>query len=198
MKRVSISFVLRFYGFQSTAEVKFGAHKSHRISSLERPRRTAALIPSKVWCGRQDRCRWTVFCPSCYLFHRTHSRKPWEFSLPTNILLSPKLLFGTEGPNRFFFPLCVPCALLDIHIWKELNAHMANTSIGLVFDHCYMFRHVRDIVRGVFQSVLLFEYSYHIPCTKRNAGTRSVTHRKLHNVPDDADLCSNSIMNTQL
>jgi hypothetical protein len=48
MKRVSISFVLRFSGFQSTAEVEFGAHKSQRSSSLERPRQTATLIASKV------------------------------------------------------------------------------------------------------------------------------------------------------
>jgi hypothetical protein len=48
MKIVFISFVLRFSGFQSTAEVKFGAHKSHHASSLERPRQTAVLIPSKV------------------------------------------------------------------------------------------------------------------------------------------------------
>jgi len=48
MKRVSVSFVLRFCGFQSTAEVEYDAHKSHRASSLERPRLTAAVIPSKV------------------------------------------------------------------------------------------------------------------------------------------------------
>jgi hypothetical protein len=47
IKRVSVSFVLRFSEFQRTAEVQFGTYKSHRASSVYRPRPTAALIPSK-------------------------------------------------------------------------------------------------------------------------------------------------------
>jgi hypothetical protein len=133
------------------------------------------------------------------LFHRTHSRKPWEFFLPANILLSPKLLFGAERPNRFFFSLYVPCVLLDIRIYKHLNAHVANTFLGMVFDHCYMFRHIRAIVREVFRPYCsLKTVSCYVHCTKRNAGTRYMTHRTLHDVPNDQDLCRNSIMNTEL
>jgi hypothetical protein len=194
MKRVSVSFVLRFSGFQITAEVEFGAHTSHRASNLERPRPSAALIPSKVRCGRQDRSWLTVLCPSCFLFHKTRSQKPWEFFFsarkhPDN----SETAVWYRTTQQIFFLLYVPCVLFDIHIYKQLNTLVADTFSGMVFDHWHMFRHVRAIVTEVFRPYCsLKTLSCYIHYTKRNAGTSSMTHRTLHNVPDDTHLCHNS------
>ena len=103
MKRVSISFVLRVSGFQSNAEVEFGPHKSHRTSSLERPRPTAALIPSKVWCGRQDRSRLTVLCPSCYFFpQNTQSKALRVFSAHKHSAISETTVSYRTTQQIFF------------------------------------------------------------------------------------------------
>ena len=110
MKRVSVSFVLRLSGFQRAAEVEISGLKSLDASSLRVPRPTAAPDSQQVLCAsqqgliyRQDRSRSTVLCPNCYLLHRIHKANTLRVFLPTNILLSPKLLFATGSLNRFYF-----------------------------------------------------------------------------------------------
>jgi hypothetical protein len=107
MKRVSISFVLRFRGFESAAEVEFGAHKSDRASSPERPCPARSPDSQQGLMLQAGSLSINCFCVSRFVSYSTENTveslesffRPQTFCYLRNYCLIP------NDPTDYFFPL---------------------------------------------------------------------------------------------